>query len=438
MKVSNSCISAKDVAYICVHEVYLPAIAGHVPPGMVRALSAFLDFCYLVRRSVLNEETLNAIDMAVERFHQERAVFITTGVRVHLSLPRQHAMVHYRELIELFGAPNGLCSSITESKHIRAVKEPWCRSNKFNALGQMLVTNQRLDKLAAARRWFTERGMLDGPLLPVGLEAMRVDIENEEGGAVDDDPATYTVELASRPGASVISIDTLLYQHIVCAVYGVSGAVADVADRLGLQGLQEAIRHFLYDQLYPDAEIPGDRTDLCVCPLFQGKVRVFHSATATFCAPSDQSGVGGMRREIIHATPSWQGGPPHYDCVYVAKGGVETEGFRSLLVGRVCLFFSCVHAGHRYSCALLDWFIPIADEPNELTGMWIVVLEVDNNGRRVQSVVALDSVVQGAHLIGVYGREFIPVDLHFSESLDAFKAYYVNKYIDHQANMLVF
>jgi len=192
-------------------EVYLPAIAGHVPPGMVHALSALLDFCYLVRRSVLNEVTLDAIDAAVERFHQERTVFITSGVRVHLSLPHQHAMVHYRELVELFGAPNGLCSSITESKHIRAVKEPWRRSNKFNALGQMLVTNQRLDKLAAARRWFTERGLLDGPLLPEGMEAVRVDVEDDEGGTVEDDLVTYTVKLASRPGVSDISNNCLHY-----------------------------------------------------------------------------------------------------------------------------------------------------------------------------------------------------------------------------------
>jgi len=136
-------------------EVYLPAIAGHVPPGMVRALSALLDFCYLVQRSGLNEVTLDAIDAAVERFHQERTVFITSGVHVHLSLPRQHAMVHYRELVELFGAPNGLCSSIMELKHIRAVKEPWRQSNKFNTFRQMLVTNQCLDKLAAAQQWFT-------------------------------------------------------------------------------------------------------------------------------------------------------------------------------------------------------------------------------------------------------------------------------------------
>jgi hypothetical protein len=30
-------------------QVYLPAIAGHVPARMVRAISAFLEFCYLVR-----------------------------------------------------------------------------------------------------------------------------------------------------------------------------------------------------------------------------------------------------------------------------------------------------------------------------------------------------------------------------------------------------
>ena len=80
--------------------------------------------------------------------------------------------------------------------------------------------------------------------------------------------------------------------------------VLHVADRLGLQGLQEAIHCFLYNQVNPDAEIPGDRVDLCLCPLFQGRVWVFHSAAATFCAPSDQSGIGGMCHEIIHATPS--------------------------------------------------------------------------------------------------------------------------------------
>ena len=49
---------------------------------------------------------------------------------------------------------------MTEAKHIKAVKEPWRRSNKFNALGQMLLTNQRSDKLSRARQFFAANGML--------------------------------------------------------------------------------------------------------------------------------------------------------------------------------------------------------------------------------------------------------------------------------------
>ena len=74
-------------------------------------------------------------------------------------------MDHYIDRIWDFGAPNGLCSSITESKHIKAVKEPWRRSNRFEALGQMLLTNLRLDKIAAARVDFAARGMLVGSCL---------------------------------------------------------------------------------------------------------------------------------------------------------------------------------------------------------------------------------------------------------------------------------
>ena len=74
-------------------------------------------------------------------------------------------MVHYIVSIRRFGSPLGLCSSITESRHKYDVKEPWRRSNRFEALGQMLLTNLRLDKIAAARVDFTARGMLKGSCL---------------------------------------------------------------------------------------------------------------------------------------------------------------------------------------------------------------------------------------------------------------------------------
>ncbi|KIK72090.1 hypothetical protein PAXRUDRAFT_97884, partial [Paxillus rubicundulus Ve08.2h10] len=71
---------------------------------------------------------------------------------------------HYH-YIQLFAALNSVCSSITKNKHIKAVKGPCHHSNHFNMLGQMLETNQWLDKLAAMHADFTTHGMLSGTCL---------------------------------------------------------------------------------------------------------------------------------------------------------------------------------------------------------------------------------------------------------------------------------
>ena len=93
-------------------------------------------------------------------FYRLRQIFITTEVRENVSLPRQHALMHYPDGIEMFGSPNGTCTSQTEAKHIPVVKEPWRQSSRNDPLLQMLQTISRLDKLTALRRVFKQRGML--------------------------------------------------------------------------------------------------------------------------------------------------------------------------------------------------------------------------------------------------------------------------------------
>lgn len=111
-------------------QVYLPTLEGHLPVDIICTFRAFLEFCFIVRWSVLTEADLIQLKDALDHFHHFRTIFKTSGVRSRgISLPRQHALVHYVPLIQLFGVPNGVCSSLTESKHIQAVKEPWHRSN---------------------------------------------------------------------------------------------------------------------------------------------------------------------------------------------------------------------------------------------------------------------------------------------------------------------
>ena len=173
---------------------------------MTQTISSFLDICYIARCADLDHTALKAFDMALAKFYTLWEVFRTSGVRpTGFSLPRQNSLSHYSHLIKDFGAPGGVCSSITESRHITAVKKPWRRSSHYQALGQILVTNQRLDKLSAARVDFVNRGMLD-PRTPQHLGAMQVSIPTWKTGMA----TTMRITMRMR---SPIRQDVLLGLH---------------------------------------------------------------------------------------------------------------------------------------------------------------------------------------------------------------------------------
>jgi len=196
---------------------------GYVPNEIIKCLAAFLDACYIVRRQVIDQDTLKTLDSKLREFWGQREIFRASGVRPKgFSLPRQHSLMHYRRQIEDFGVPGGLCSSITESRHITAVKKPWRRSNRYNALGQMLATIQRLDKFAAMRSDFAARGMIPAghatggreihlihpqELIPPthgeAAEDEEIDDSDEDHGWSDELNTLGHVKLAQRRGESV-------------------------------------------------------------------------------------------------------------------------------------------------------------------------------------------------------------------------------------------
>lgn len=156
----------------------------------------------MARRTSHDTASLAAMSDTLGRFLDLRSIFVETGVRVDFALPRQHALLHYVYGITLFGSPYGLCSSITESKHIAAVKDPWRRSNKDEPLGQIIQTNTRMAKLAAARAEYGRRGML-----PVTIHGDRpADLDGEDDRDAADDAGPYSalvVSLANKPGTLI-------------------------------------------------------------------------------------------------------------------------------------------------------------------------------------------------------------------------------------------
>ncbi|KAF7341356.1 hypothetical protein MVEN_01872100 [Mycena venus] len=177
-------------------------------------------------------------------------------------------MIHYRPNIEKFGAPRGACSSIAESRHLTAFKKPW----------------RRLDKLSAPYANFLERGMV----LP---------------------------NLTAVPDKIVEDAD-------------VEEADEHLADYIKVPDFPDLLLNFLHDQLSSPnyqtySDVSDDDLDIPKLP-----ISVYHSAVATFYAPSDPSGICGMRREHIRSTPTWRKHGPRRDCVFVVENQGEL-GFRA-------------------------------------------------------------------------------------------------------------
>ena len=107
-------------------KVYLPSLVGYVPDDMISCLGAFLDACYIAQCQDINLAVLDDFDHFVEKFMQLHKAFQISGIRHEgFALPWQHLLLHYQCMIKDFGAPGGLCSSITESCHVTAVNRPY-------------------------------------------------------------------------------------------------------------------------------------------------------------------------------------------------------------------------------------------------------------------------------------------------------------------------
>ncbi|KAF9549689.1 hypothetical protein CPC08DRAFT_769029 [Agrocybe pediades] len=447
-------------------KVYIAAIAGYVPSTMVQCLSTFMELCYIFRRNAIASRVLKEAEQLLDQYHKLREVFVHSGIRTSISLPRQHALLHYITSIPLFGSPNGLCSSITESKHIKAVKEPWRRSNRFNALSQMLRMIVRLEKLQALRTELVEKGILTGST--AGYYAKLGNLSNLGSGSdtrtgtgcfrEEEEVFSHENDIIGQDkcndnadgtrGLATSSAEHDDYERlpdigpldgpkamssIVLAAHverGYPKYLEPLSRYINEPGFPLAFYEFLYKHRHPTRPLPEDLESSVG---FTGKINVVHSAVARFYAPSDLCGAGGMYRQRIRCNPSWYGYPRH-DTVFVVEGDAS-QGMKGLLVARVRLLFSFFDDYTRKTvpCALVSWYVPAQRRKDPETQMWVVKPEGKPNQRPVQ-VIHLKSIARGAHLLPRYGVGRLPDYISYVNSLDEFQTYFVNPYIDHHCH----
>jgi hypothetical protein len=232
-------------------------------------------------------------------------------------------------------------------------------------------------------------------------------------------------------------------QLILCSERGYPSTLEALALHVQQPQLVQLTRSFLWECLNPE-----DARDALKVPVDElphvsddNHISVFHSAVATFYAPSDLSSAGGMTRERVCCNPHWRNSYARYDTVLTeSETCAALLGMRGMDVGRVFLFFSIHFHGVRHACALIHNFSLVGDAPDTDTGLWIVRPRFNAARQHRMRVVSLNRIRRSTLLLPVFGTSAIADldELDFPSTLDVFQSFFVNPYADHHSHEFVF
>lgn len=120
-----------------MEKVFLSIIAGAMPPRVLAAAQAVIDFIYLAQFQVYTSTTLSALHQALKRFHENKEVFVDLGLRDYSNISKLHSMVHYLEAILDRGMLNGYNIELSEWLHIEYAKEAYRAGNQRDYIAHM-------------------------------------------------------------------------------------------------------------------------------------------------------------------------------------------------------------------------------------------------------------------------------------------------------------
>ncbi|KAK4704707.1 hypothetical protein P7C70_g1498, partial [Phenoliferia sp. Uapishka_3] len=360
---------------------------------------------------------------------------------------RLHSMFHYIEWTELNGTAPHSDTSHYETAHIKAVKLPYRASNRCNAIVQILRANTRRDCLASLRG--------------------ELELEGVIATARPMPPPVYREALTTLPGRGG-EFDINFLKHKPSADPAVSTdrekrlRLFELAEHRQLPGLVEATSDFLSTYLnIPDFQ-------------FIGRVEVHTIASASFPVYGKPAYLSNdtckLMTQRIYATSDYvyRGevgsvrGPRHDTVLVRGSRFAELggESFAAYDVFRARLFFTVGYRGRRLELclgevyekvsaqyvasavtALMHPVITLQDpqHPASRSIMQPVVHPVDVGEDPKFRVFLVSDILRAVHLQPIFGRQGVPRDLHFTETLDRWRgSYAVGLFTDQHIFRLLF
>ena len=127
--------------------VGIPLPGGISAAPLICSLRAILDFLYLAQYPIHTDDTLQQMDDALIRFHENKHIFVTLGIRQHFNIPKLHFARHYVRKIKLFGTTDNVNTEYTERLHIDLAKDAYRATNRRDEYPQMVLWLERREKV---------------------------------------------------------------------------------------------------------------------------------------------------------------------------------------------------------------------------------------------------------------------------------------------------
>lgn len=136
-----------------VQRCLIAVIAGCAPPGVVIAIRALLDFCYLAQAPELDDNDCDALLISLRTFHEHKSHVIKAGGRrgkkqviSNWYIPKLELLQNVVPSVRDSGVPIQWTADMTEHAHILMIKNPARRSNNVDIDPQICRHLDRLEK----------------------------------------------------------------------------------------------------------------------------------------------------------------------------------------------------------------------------------------------------------------------------------------------------
>ncbi|KAL5512790.1 hypothetical protein ACEPAG_3056 [Sanghuangporus baumii] len=381
---------------------------------LVRATRAILDFVYIAQYPIHTSQTLELLDDALRRFHENKEVFIDEGARVHFNFIKLHSMVHYSSSIRSRGTTDNYNTQFTERLHIDFAKEAYAATNHKDELPQMTRWLERKEKVFDLKKnisWATER--------------------------VAAAPAWNSTELLPD-----LEVSTAKKPTRNCSL-------AIVADEYGAEHFQVALARYAVTLKFPDLrqrELEQKaRDEIIVVRL----VSIFERVKFRNKMADDRPVVDSIHAKARKLDKQGRDVPGRFDTAFVRiREGADIQSFRIAQVRAIFslndravsqLFMDDEHLRIQVPSRLayVEWFSKFSAQPDINFRMYKVSRLYTPDGSKDFSIIPVADLHRSAHLIPRFGR-VAPGHWTSSNVLEECTDFYVNDFKDRSTHFSMF